>query len=169
MKALKKNKTLIIILVVIIIVIIGAGSYFFIAGSSNSKSSQTIPVEDNTVQTISPSAIGFKLEASSDDKKVRFVINNASNIQEIEYELIYTANSTAEELSEGAQATVQRGITGQENVKPGTSTYQSSWLVLGSESANIVRYDTGVKGVSITLKITNTDGKVYQVQDSLKF
>jgi hypothetical protein len=169
MKALKKNKTLVIILVVVIIVIIGAGGYFFIAGSSNSKSAQSAQIEDNSVQTLSPSAIGLKLEASSDDKKVRFTIADASNIKQIEYELIYTANSTAEELSEGADTTVQRGITGQENVDSGATTYQSDWLVLGSESANIVRYDTGVKGVSITLKLTENNGKVYQVQDSLKF
>lgn len=164
---LLKNKTLLIILGIVILVIIGVGGYFLLAGSSSSKSDENLPVDDNVVQTLSPSAIGLKLEASADKKKVRFVISNASNITSIEYELLYTANSTAEELSEGAQARVQRGITGQENVNSGTSTYQSSWLILGSQSANIVRYDTGVKSVSITLKITEASGKVYQVQDSL--
>jgi hypothetical protein len=163
-----KNKTLVIILVVVILVIIGGGAYFFIAGSSNSQS-ENLPVDNNVVQTLSPSSIGLKLEASADNKKVRFAISKASNISSIEYELIYTANSTAEEKSEGAQARVQRGITGQENINAGTSTYQSSWLILGSQSANIVRYDTGVNSVAITLKITETNNKVYQVQDSLNF
>ena len=162
-----KNRSVQIILVIIVLLIVGGGGYYLIAGSSNSKSSQNLPVDDSVVQTLSPSAIGLKLEASSDDKKVRFSIAKASNISQIEYELLYTANSTAEEKSEGAQARVQRGITGQENINPGTSSYQSSWLILGSQSANIVRYDTGVKSISITLKITETNNKVYQVQDSL--
>ena len=167
MKVLK-NRTVQIVLGIVLLIIIGGGGYYFIAGSSSSKSSENLPIDDNVVQTLSPSAIGLKLEASSDNKKVRFTISQASNIKAIEYELIYDANSTAEEISEGSQARVQRGITGQENVKSGSSTYQSTWLILGSQSANIVRYDTGVKSVSITLKITETNNKVYQVQDTLK-
>ena len=162
-----KNKSVVIVLIVIVVVI-GAGGYFFISGSSNSKSAEQAPVDDsNIVQTLSPSSIGLKLEASSDNKKIRFIIAQSSDIKAIEYELIYDANSTAQEKSEGSQSTVQRGITGQENINPGTSSYQSSWLILGSQSANIVRYDTGVTSVSITLKITKTNGKVYQVQDKL--
>lgn len=164
---LLKNKTFIIILVLVVLVIVGTGGYFLVAGSSSSKSAENLPVDTNVVQTLSPSSIGLKLEASPDDKKVRFIIAKASTISSIEYELLYTANSTAEEMSEGAQARVQRGITGQENVTSGASTYTSSWLILGSQSANVVRYDTGVKSVSITLKITETNNKVYQVQDSL--
>src|SRR6185437_15933814 len=137
MKAPKKNNTLVIVLVIIIVIIVGGFGYFIIAGNSASKSAQTSTIEDNMAQKVSPSAIGLKLEASPDDKRVRFTIAKASNIQDIEYELTYNANSTAQELSEGAQKTVQRGITGQENIKPGTSVYQSSWLVLGSESSNI--------------------------------
>jgi hypothetical protein len=164
-----KNKTVIIVLAVVVLVIIGTGGYFLIAGSSSSKTAQDAPIDDDVVQTLSPSAIGLKLEASSDDKKVRFTIAQASDIKAIEYELIYNANSTAEEISEGSQARVQRGITGQENITPGTATYQSSWLILGSQSSNIVRYDTGVTSVSITLKITKTNNKVYQVQDKINF
>jgi hypothetical protein len=166
---LLKNKTVVIVLVVVVLIIVGTGGYFLIAGSSSSKTAQDAPIDDNVVQTLSPSAIGLKLEASSDNKKVRFTIAQASDIKAIEYELIYDANSTAEEKSEGSQARVQRGITGQENISPGTATYQSSWLILGSQSSNIVRYDTGVTSVSITLKITKTNNKVYQVQDKINF
>lgn len=168
MKPLKKRSVQ-IILGIVVLIIIGGGAFFFISGSSNAKSTVNIPVDNNVVQTLTPSAIGLKLEASPDKKKVRFTIANPSNISQIEYELLYTANSTAEEISEGAQARVQRGITGQENVSSGASTYQSSWLILGSQSANVVRYDTGVKSVSITLKLTESNNKIYQVQDSLNF
>jgi len=167
---LLKSRSFQIILGIIILAAIGIGGYFYIAGSNNTQNTQDqLPSSNDNVQTLSPSSIGLKLEASSDDKKVRFTITDASDIKSIEYELTYNANSTAEEQSEGAQARVQRGITGQENVSLGSSSYTSSWLILGSQSANMVRYDTGVTGVNITLKITKTDNKIYQVQDSLNF
>jgi hypothetical protein len=165
MKAFKKHRVLIIIIFVILVIIVVGGFFFFSTNSKQTAQEQTmIP---NSVQTLSPSDIGFKLEASPDKKKVRFTISKAADIKGIEYELTYDADSTAEERSEGSEARVQRGITGQLNIKAGTSNYQSSWLILGSQSANVVKYDTGVKAVSITLKITKTDNKVYQVQDSL--
>ncbi|HWY79484.1 MAG TPA: hypothetical protein VNW29_03940 [Candidatus Sulfotelmatobacter sp.] len=162
-----KKRKVQIALIVILLVIIGVGGYFMFAANSNNQQSQDQTVTANTVQTVSPSAIGLKLEDSSDKKKVRFFISNASDIKAIEYALTYDANSTARERSEGSDATVQRGITGQANISSGSSNYQSSWLILGSQSANIVRYDTGVTSVSITLKITKTNNKVYQVQDKL--
>ncbi len=161
-----KNRSTQIIIGVVVILIVGGGGYFFLA-SKNSQSISDQTVNTNLVSTLSPSAIGLKLEASPDKKKVRFTIANASNIKAIEYELTYDANSTAQEQSEGAQAQVQRGITGQANISSDSGNYQSTWLILGSQSANVVRYDTGVKSVSITLKITKADNKVYQVQDKL--
>lgn len=165
MKGLKKHSTAIIgCIVVIVVIVIGA---FILISHNSQKAAQEATVIDNSVQTISPSAIGLKLEASSDKKEIRFTISKASDIKDIEYELTYVANSTAEERSEGSDARVQRGITGDESIQAGSATYQSSWLILGSQSANIVRYDTGVKSIDITLKVTKIDNKVYQVQDSL--
>lgn len=167
MKALKNKNSRLIIICIVIVLILGIGIFFWVSGNTSSQSQQEQAVTDNSVQTLSPGAIGLKMEASDDKHKVRFTIANASDIKSIEYELTYNANSTAEEQSEGAEAQVQRGITGTANVSSGSSSYQSSWLILGSQSANVVRYDTGVSGVAITLKITKTDGKVYQVQDKL--
>lgn len=165
----KKNKKLVIAAVVIVVIVIAGGGFLLVSNNTNSQSQQAQTVSDNSVQTLSPGAIGLKLEASPDKHKVRFSIANASDIKSIEYELTYNANATAQEQSEGADAQVQRGITGTANISSGSGNYQSSWLILGSQSANVVRYDTGVSGVSVTLKITKSDGKVYQVQDKLDF
>jgi hypothetical protein len=161
-----KNRSLQIIVGVILLLIIVGGGYYVVAGS------KTKPVEDQTVdntvvQMLSPTDIGLSLEASSDKKRVKFKIEKASDIKSIEYELTYEADSTKQEISDGGDKRVQRGITGDANIEQGASTYESDYLVLGSESANIVRYDTGVKSVSITLKITKNNNKVYQVQDKL--
>lgn len=162
-----KKRSVQIVLVLVLLIIIGGAAYFMFAGNTSTTTTQNQTVNDTMVQPLSPSAIGLKLEATSDNKKVRFSIANASDIKAIEYELTYNANSTAQEKSEGADAQVQRGITGQANISAGSSSYQSSWLILGSQSANVVRYDTGVKSVNITLKITKTNNKVYSVQDKL--
>lgn len=172
MKFLKKRRNQMILGVIIVILIlcaVGIDSWFTSNANTTVQSSPNDTSSQDQVKTISPSQIGLKLEASSDDKKVRFTIADASDIKAIEYELTYTANATADELSEGAEAQVQRGITGQESISAGTGTYTSTWLILGSQSANVVRYDTGVKGVSITLKITKTDNTIYQVLDKLNF
>ncbi len=161
----KKKSTQLILGIVIVVILLGGG--FFVLSSKNSQTAQQETVSDNSVHTLSPSSIGLKLEASPDKKKVRFTIANASDIKSIEYELTYNANSTAQEQSEGAEDQVQRGITGTANISSGSGNYQSSWLILGSQSANVVRYDTGVSGLAITLKITKNDGKIYQVQDKL--
>ena len=161
----EKHGTKIIIVVVVLVIIIAAGVFF--TSKNNSQTTQEQTVNNNSIQNISPGSIGLKLEASPDKHKIRFTIADASNIKSIEYELTYNANATAQEKSEGADAQVQRGITGTANINSGSGNYQSSWLILGSQSANVVRYDTGVSGVSITLKITNNDGKIYQVQDKL--
>lgn len=161
-----KRRSVQIFLGIIIIILLGVGGYYFVA-SKNTQSSQDQTLDDNTVQTLSPQSIGLKLEASSDNKKVRFTITKATDIRDIEYELTYEADSTAQEKSEGSDARVQRGITGQANIDQSAGMYQSSWLILGSQSANVVRYDTGVNSVNITLKITKNNGKVYQVQDKL--
>lgn len=161
----KKQGTKIIIVVVVLVIIIAAGVFFI--SKNNSQTTQEQTVNNNSIQNISPGSIGLKLEVSPDNHKIRFTIAQASNIKSIEYELTYNANATAQEKSEGADTQVQRGITGTANISSGSGNYQSSWLILGSQSANVVRYDTGVSGVSITLKITNNDGKIYQVQDKL--
>ena len=163
---MKKRSGQMILGIVLLVLIIGVGGFFVLSNNAK-KTTQDQTIVDNSVQSVSPDAIGLKLEASPDKKKVRFTLAKASDIKTIEYELTYDANSTAEERSEGSQDTVQRGITGQANISAGSSGYQSSWLILRSQSANVVRYDTGVKSISITLKITKTNNKVYQVQDNL--
>lgn len=161
-----KNRSVQIIAGVVLLLVIAVGGYYLVAGSKSK------PVEDQTtdgtvVQSLSPAEIGLSLEASSDKKRVKFKIAKASDIKAIEYELTYEADSTKQEISDGGDARVQRGITGDASIDQGASTYESDFLVLGSESANTVRYDTGVKSVSITLKITKNGNKIYQVQDKL--
>ncbi len=160
-----KKRNVQIITGIIILVLIAGG--FYVAGNTKQKPVEEV-VDQNIVQILTPKDIGLSLEASPDNKKVRFTVAKASDIKAIEYELTYEADSTAQERSEGSDERVQRGITGDAEID-GESSYESEWLVLGSQSANVVRYDTGIESISITLKITKKSGKIYQVKDKLEF
>jgi hypothetical protein len=161
-----KNKNVQIVLIVILLLAFGIGGYFLFAGKEKPK--QTPDTSATVVQKLTAKELGLTLEAGTGNKKVRFSIAQSSDIKSVDYELTYDADSTKQEISEGGEATVTRGITGHADISE-KSSYQSDWLILGSQSANVVRYDTGVKSVSITLKVTKNDNKVYQVEDKLDF
>ncbi|HUQ85012.1 MAG TPA: hypothetical protein VM077_01700 [Candidatus Limnocylindrales bacterium] len=125
-------------------------------------------VEDLTVQTISAEELGLTLTVKPDGKAVKFEITKLNGIKSLEYELTYEADSTAQEQGEGGEPRVQRGITGDAKVESGKSTYESEWLDLGSCSKNVCRYDSGVKSVSLTLKLNKDGGKILQSEKTLK-
>lgn len=163
-----KNKTVIIVLGVIVGLGILAGGYAIFASRANSQSqNDDQSMNEQVVQKIKPEEVGLTIEATPDKKKVKFAVAKANGIKSMEYQLTYEADSTAAEQSEGGDARVQRGITGQATIKDDESSYASDLLDLGSCSKNVCRYDTGVKSVTLTLKITKDDGKVYEVDKTL--
>lgn len=139
----------------------------FLIFGRKAKTVQQDTTQDQTVQKLSAEDLGLIITPKPDKKAIKFSISKASDIKSIEYELTYEADSTAQEISEGGEARVQRGITGDAKIDSGKGSYESEWLDLGSCSKNICRYDTGVKSVSLTLKIVKQDGKVYQSEKSL--
>lgn len=157
----KRNNQIIVGVVVVLLLVSG---FLIFGGKSKAKPQDT--TQDQTVQKISADEIGLSIEPKSDKKAVKIKIEKASDIKSIEYELTYEADSTVQEISEGGESRVQRGITGDGKID-GKSVYESEWLDLGSCSKNVCRYDTGVKSVSLTLKIIKNDGKIYQAEKSL--
>ena len=164
-----KNKTNLIIIAVIVVLIAIAGGYFFFVRQPSSKT----PIDQNQSQidsgpeNLSPGEIGLALVASSNKKQIKFSIDKLSGIKAVAYQLTYEADSTKQEISDGAEPKVQRGIIGDAKLKSGESSYESPWIDLGSASKNVVRYDTGVDSVNLILKITKDNGKVYQVEKKL--
>lgn len=161
-----KNKNTLIAVGVVLFVVLGLLGFYFASNGSQEKiedkqSSETV------VQTIKPEDIGFTMEATPDKKKVKFAIAKAKGIKSLEYEITYEADATAQERSEGGEDRVARGITGEAMVKSNESSFESEDLDLGSCSRNVCKYDTGVNEVSITLKISKADGKVYNMEDTL--
>ena len=168
MKKLFKNKVLMIVLGVVVLLALVGGGYLFLNARNSANTEDDGFLEDQVVETLSPEEIGLTMTAKSDKKAVKFAIEKATGIKSIEYQVVYEADSTAAEQSEGGEPRVQRGITGEAEVDSGESTYESEWLDLGSCSKNVCRYDSGVESVTLTLKIVKDDRKVYQVEQTLE-
>jgi hypothetical protein len=164
-----KNKTILIIAIVIIGIIALAGGYFLFMGQLSSKSQkvQNQTQSENGPENLSPDAIGLALSASANKNQIKFSITKLSDIRAVAYQLTYEADSTKQEISEGGESKVQRGIIGDAKFKSGDNNYESPWIDLGSASKNVVRYDTGVNSVNLVLKITKDNGKIYQVEQKL--
>ncbi|HEX8932068.1 MAG TPA: hypothetical protein VF810_02860 [Patescibacteria group bacterium] len=161
-----KNKVVIIILVVIILAALGGGGYLMMSRKAATTADQIDNSMDQVVTKLSPEQIGLTIMANDTKKGVKFTIGNLEGIKSIEYQITYEADSTAQERSDGGEARVQRGITGEANITS-SSSYESPWLDLGSCSKNVCRYDTGVSSVQLTLKIVKNDNKTYEVQKTL--
>lgn len=165
-----KNKTTLIIITVIVVLIAMAGGYSFFVRQSISKKpiDQNQSQVDNGPENLSPDEIGLTLTASENKKQVKFAITKFSGIKAVAYQLTYEADSTKQEISEGGEPKVQRGIIGDvKGIQFGDYSYESPWIDLGSASKNIVRYDSGVESVNFIFKITKDSGKEYQVEQAL--
>lgn len=150
---------------IVAVLVVVAGYLLF---AQKSKVEEEPVVQDQSVQSISAEDLGLTLTAKPDGKAVKFEITKLDGIKSLEYELVYEADSTAQEQSEGGEPRVQRGITGDADIPSGKSTYESEWLDLGSCSRNVCRYDSGVESVSLTLKLNKSDGKILQSEKTLE-
>ncbi len=164
MKMFKDRRVQIGAAVVVILLLVTG---FLLFAPKAEKQDDESLVETNKVIKLSADELGLKLEAKSDGKAVKFIIEKAEGIESIEYSLSYEADSTASERSEGGLDRVQRGIIGEADVKGGAS-FESEWLDLGSCSKNVCRYDSGVELVELDLKIEKADGKTYSAESNLE-
>ena len=138
---------------VLAIVLIGGGSYFL---SAKKPPKQELPQvqEESQVMTLMPQDIGLSLTAGAQNRKVIMAITNTGDIASFDYELSYTSKGN-----------VPRGVIGNLEVKE-KGKPQTKEILLGTCS-DVCHYDEGVKSVKLTLKVTKTDGKVYQVEQTL--
>lgn len=164
------DKKILIPVIVFVILVLGGGSYFFLSKNSTSspddQSQQGIPEE--VIPTLSPAEIGLKMVSRADNRAVKLVLSNATNISKIEFDIVYEADQASSfGEDEGGSGKVSRNVT-DELVVDGKSPFETKYYDLGSCSSGKCRYDTGVTNVKTEMKVTMRDGKVFQVQDSLE-
>lgn len=147
---------------VILIILIPLGIFFvFNRNPKTAPSSVFTPESGEEIQekilSVTPEELGLVFEARRDKKAVKFSMGKIDDIASVEYEISY--------LAEGD---IPRGAIGQIEVKPEDSTIETSYIDLGTCSSGKCKYDEGVSSVKLILKITKTDGKIYQSEKELE-
>jgi len=150
----KKDKKILIAIVVALLVVIAVVLYFvFTRGGSSFKTTQN-PEEEAilVIPTIEPEEIGFDLSSGKQGKTVILEVAKTDGLEVVEYTLSY-------QDAEG----IERGAYGQLDLD---ETPAIKEITLGTCS-DVCHYDEGVESVKIVLKITKTDGKVYQLEKTI--
>ncbi len=164
MKQLLKNKVLLIgagVVLVILVVIIGGA--VFLSKANNSQSNQDVNALPTQIPipTLTPASIGLSLKVGTPGQTVVASLSNTAGISEADYELDYTAKNP--NPTPGGADRVPRKIIGSFDlsIQP-----VSKEIKLGTCS-DVCHYDQDVQDISLILKITKSDGTVYQSQTSL--
>lgn len=154
---MKQKQTMIWTIVVIILaVVVGFGFFFFISKSSNQsqQANQNQGLPEMVVPTLAPSDIGLSLKLVQNGQAAEMSITNMKDITAIDYELSYVSKGN-----------ITRGITSTVDLKPGQTSLTRD-LLFGTCS-DVCHYDEDVSQIKLVLKITKSDGKVYQVTQTL--
>jgi hypothetical protein len=157
-KLLKNRNAVIIAAVVIGLLVLVVGFVLFLEKSSNqAQNSQTALPTQVPIPTLSPDSIGLTLVESADMHKATMKIVNTSDIASVDYQLSYNAQVSGQQ--------VPRGTIGHVDVK--TKGQVISQDMIFGTCSDVCHYDTGITDVKLIIKVTKTDGKVYQVVKSL--
>jgi len=153
MNKLLKNKIVLIVLGIIVLVLVLGGIFLFVfqkssAQSQNQDAINVIPTQI-PIPSITADSLGLTLTVGVPGQTVIASITNTQGVQSIEYEFSYIAKGN-----------ITRGTFGKIDV---TKTPAKSEITLGTCS-DVCHYDQDVTNIKIVLKITKTDGKVYQSQ-----
>ena len=163
------NKKLLIPIIAFVILILAGGGFYFLSQNSSDSSSEEDQQGfiDEVIPTLAPDALGLEMVPRSDNRAVKLVLNEASDVESIEFDLVYDADqSTSLGEGDGGSGKVSRNVTDEVTVD-GESPFETKYYDLGSCSSGKCRYDTGVTEVKLEMKVTKEDGKVFQVSDSL--
>ena len=152
------NRKTLIILGVVALVASVLGYLLFVNKSEPQSTSDSVRTE--TLPTISKEELGLEFELSSDKRTARFTINNADDIELVEYEIWYTKEINDQEVPEGLRGEIKR--------EKRDKTLGIDFREFGTCSSGVCRYDTVVSDIKLFLKITKSDGKSYQAEDSLE-
>lgn len=166
MDSLLKNKPLLIGIVVLILLVLGGGFYFL---SANKKApAPTETTQDQVILDMKPEEIGLSMELTPDEKKVRFKADKLNGVSHLEWEFSYDADIPVDPDAGGGEegGKVTQSFGGETDVHG--NSYESVFRELGTcSTGGKCRFDTGIEKVDLLLKVTKSDGKIYQVKDSI--
>jgi hypothetical protein len=155
-KYLKDKRVLIAAgVAVIALILIVVGVFMLMKGSNSSQTAQQAATPTEApVLSLQPGDIGLTLVEAADMQTATMTITKTGDITSVDYQLSYNALVSGQ--------SIPRGTIGHVDVKtPGQTITQK--MVFGTCS-DVCHYDTGITQVQLIVKVTKTDGKVYQVQ-----
>ncbi|MDO8639854.1 MAG: hypothetical protein Q7R53_02915 [bacterium] len=152
-----KNKNIFIGISVLFLIILVVGGYYVLSAQKKPASIEPEVTQQEVIPTIMPDELGLILMARSDKKAIKFEITNISGITSVDYEINYLAKGS-----------IPRGAIGHVEVKSDQNKISTNYIELGSCSSGKCKYDEGVTSVKLLLKITKSDGKVFQAEKSLE-
>ena len=176
MKYLQNTKVLIGLIVVLVVLIVGGGLFFLYMKNTSSQAANGTNAassgdqsQEPTIGTMQPSDIGLQMVLRDDEKAIKFTADKLDGIKTLEWNFTYQADIPLEDQTAdnvGSKVTQEFGSDSPVDVE-GKSSYDSQFRELGTCSSGTCRYDTGLTSVQLVMKVTKTDGSVYQIQDSI--
>lgn len=158
MKELIKNRKVVVSAGIVIIILVFA-AVFFLSNKTNNSAQQNAAVTPTEIPvlTLNADEIGLTLVEAASMQRATMKITKTTDIVSLDYQLSYNATNPT---NPGEK--IPRGTIGQVTVKnPGQTISQE--MVFGTCS-DVCHYDIGVTDVKLIVKVTKTDGKVYQVE-----
>jgi len=154
-KYLKDKRVLIAAgVAVLALVLIIVGVLMLTKGSNSASTNQAAAPTEVPVLSLQPTDIGLTLVEAANMQTATMTIAKTDDITSVDYQLSYNAMVSGQ--------SIPRGTIGHVDVKnPGQAITQK--MVFGTCS-DVCHYDTGITQVQLIVKVTKTDGKIYQVQ-----
>jgi hypothetical protein len=152
------NRRALVILGIVAVIAAFLGYFLFL--NKQEPQGTAGEIQEEVLPTISKEELGLEFELRSDKRAARFTINNVDDIDLVEYQISYTKEINGEEVPEGLIGEVKR--------EPGDKTIESGYREFGTCSSGVCRYDNVTSDIKLFLKITKSDGKQYQAEDTLK-
>lgn len=160
---MKKNYVIIAIVAAVIIIL--GGGIFLLSRNSSSQQTTTLPTQEPQQQilTLDPADIGLTLTRTTYTKKsppgpaLTMTIAKLNGIASIACEIHYTHTTSG-----GDQ---QEGLTCDAAITPGMEAIKQDFPF--GTCSDVCHYDSNIRDVEAIIKVTKTDGKIYQVDDKL--
>ncbi len=151
---MKQKRLLVILSAVLVLLIVVFGAFLFV-NKNSSSSPEPVAQENQVVPSLKPDDIGLTLSLITSGKfannGVDMKITKVGDIASVDYELAYVSKGD-----------IPRGAIGHVDVKSGDSQIDQQ-LAFGTCS-DVCHFDTAVHAVKLTLKVTKTNGKAFQVE-----
>ena len=166
-----KNKKIVggaVAFIVVFLILVGL---VFMKINNPTPEGPTLTQDEMTpVEKMSPEDIGLTLDVPQ-GKYFQLTVSKLDGIEKLDWEFSYDADVAKDPDFPNADTEGQKigqSAEGHATKADFTSdTYTSLKRELGSCSKNICRFDTGVEKIDLVMKVTKSDGKVYQINDSI--